>query len=641
MKRPGNRALRELGAVAFFCLVTAAMTWPLVMNFTTALAHPDDPAITTWILDWDFYALTHRPARLFHANVFHPSPYTLAFTENLLGIALPLLPLHLAGLAPITIHNVALFLGFALTGYGAFVLARLVTESWSAAICSGIWFAFFSFRFTHLTHLQHLWAMWLPLTLAALLWFWQKPDANRAALFGAAFLMNGLTNLHWFAFGSVAIGLSVLVLAKRDRRYWIGATAAIGIACVLMIPVLLPYQHVRELYPFRGDANETLQYSAQASDWLVSSLHSRWYATKLADVSVNPERWLFPGARGGVGGGGPPPPPPRRPGAAVATLWVALGFIGSLGLNTVFGRALFELPLFAGIRVPARWSFIAYTGLALLAAIGIARIRSKAMHAVIAILFIIECWAAPIRYYLATPTPAVYAHVRGPLVELPLDAHEYMLRSTAHHQPMVNGVSGFVPPLFEELRALADTPQFLPKLEQLGVKTIVVHGDRISEQTRAWLAQQPLTFTGRYDAGLHGNYVFAIGAAHEAPPHERILLERFLRGEPTQNEETFGLLEWPQRDSVTHGRLKVSGFALSPYGIRAVHLRFANGRNVVAADLVERPDVTQRYPWYPMTTHAGFTKELDVPLGDDLQVEIVDGRGRRTRLQDVWFTWVR
>lgn len=632
-----KRVLRELGVVLFFCLVTAVMTWPLVPNFSTALAHPDDPAITTWILDWDFHALLHQPARLFHANVFYPSPYSLAFTENLLGIALPLLPLHLAGLAPVTMHNVALFLGFALTGYGAFVLARLVTQSSSAALCSGIWFAFFSFRFTHLTHLQHLWAMWLPLTLAALLWFAQKPTAKRAALFGAAFLMNGLTNLHWFAFGSVAIGLSMLMLAKRDRRYWIGAIAAIVIACSLMVPVLLPYQRVSELYPFRGDANETMQYSAQAKDWLVSSLHSRWYAKQLADVTVNPERWLFPGvlvlvfALLGIS---------RR--AGLALVWVALGFAGSLGLNTLFGRLLFEyVPLFKGIRVPARWSFIAYTGLALLAAIGIARIRSKAIHALIAILFLVECWVAPIRYFLTTPTPPVYAHVQGPLVELPLDSHEYMLRATAHHQPMVNGVAGFVPPLFEELRALADTPQFLPKLEQLGVKTIVVHGDRVSDDTRTWLAQQPLTFLGRQDAGLHGDYVFAIGGGRAAPPHERIHLERFLRGEPTQNDDTFGFLESPARDSVVHGRLKVSGFALSPYGIHAVNLRFANGRRVVAADLVERPDVTQRYPWYPMTTHAGFTKELDAPLGDDLQVEIIDGRGRRVRLQDVWFTWVR
>ena len=631
-----KRVLRELAVVAFFGLVTAVMTWPLVANFTTALAHPGDPSITTWTLDWDFYALTHGEARLFDANLFHPLKNTLAFSENLIGIALPLLPLHLAGLKPVTIHNVALFLAFALTGYGAFVLARLVTGSATAALCSGIWFAFFSFRFTHLTHLQHLWAMTLPLTLAALIWFARKADVARAALFGFAFLMNGLANLHWFAFGSVAIGLSVLVLARRDRKYWIGATAALATACVVLLPVLLPYQHLRAEHRFRGDVQETLQYSAQAKDWLVSSVHSRWYAKKLADVSVNPERWLFPGALVllfallGIS---------KR--AGLTLLWIVLGFVGSLGLNAWFGELLFHIPLFKGIRVPARWSFIAYTGLALLAAMGIARIRSKAVHVVIALLFLIECWVAPIRWYLTTPTPPVYAHVRGPLVELPLDDYAYLRHATAHHQRMVNGVSGFVPAVFEELHSLEHTPQFLSRLRELGVETIVVHGDRISAETRQWLASQNLPFLGRFDAGVHGDYLFATHGRRDVPTHERIQLERFLRGEPTQNEETFGFLEWPAHDAVIHGRLKVSGFALSPYGIRAVNLRFANGRRVIAADLVERPDINERYPWYPLTTRAGFVKEIDAPLGDDVQVEIIDGRGRRMRLQDVWFTWVR
>ena len=83
---------------------------------------------------------------------------------------------------------------------------------------------------------------------------------------------------------------------------------------------------------------------------------------------------------------------------------------------------------------------------------------------------------------------------------------------------------------------------------------------------------------------------------------------------------------------------------MSPWGIDAVYLRFANGRIVVPADLVERPDADAQYPWYPMTEKAGFVKELDpldVPSGTDVQVEIVDGRGKRTRLQDVWFTWTR
>lgn len=668
-----KRLWRELAVIGLFCGLTAVMTWPLVANFTTALPHPQDPAINTWILDWDCYAILNQPSRLFDANIFHPHRYALAFSENLLGIALPLLPLYVIGLAPITIFNVAMFLAFALTGYGAFVLARLVTGSTGAAICSGIYFAFLSFRFTHLTHLQHLWAMWLPLMLASLIWFAKKPSPKRALWFGLAFLMNGLSNLHWFAFGSLAIGISFLIGARKERGYWIGGIVAILIALAILTPVLLPYQRVRDLYEFRGDPNETLQYSAEPSNWLISSLHSRWYARPLGNTSVNPERWLFPGGlvlvfaligfawRGRT--------------TLIALTWIVLGYFGSLGLNGWFGTLLFEhVPLFKGIRVPARWSFIAYTGLALLAACGITVLTRRfgektraAIHVAIAALFLIELHAAPIRWYIAPPeAPPVYAYLAahpsdGPIIELPLrqdDQYDYMLRATAHHRVTVNGVSGFIPPSLGELIKLSEetpiTPYFLTRLEHLGVTTVVVHADRLDENfvhvvnwLRRALNDGVLTFIRRFDAGIHGDYVFITQRHRDFEPLrakpldvvQRNNLERFLSLQPTQSEGTFGNLEMPKRDEVVTGKLRVSGWALSPWGIEKVELRFANGSVIVPVELGPRPDVSAAYPWYPMTTNPGFYKEFDVPPGNDLQVEIVDGRRKRHRLEQVWFSW--
>jgi hypothetical protein len=663
---------RELAVFLLFCVLTGIMTWPLVANFTTALPHPQDPAINTWILDWDFYALLHQPHRFFDANIFHPYRYALAFSENLIGIALPLLPLYLLGAAPITIYNAATFLGFALTGYGAYVLARLVTASTGAAICSGIYFAFLSFRFTHLTHLQHLWACWLPLMLAALVWFAKHPTRRNAMLFGLAFLMNGLTNLHWFAFGSVAIALSFVVGARANRRYWIGGIVAVALALAILTPILLPYQRVREMYSFRGDVNETAQYSAVPSDWLISSLHSRWYAGPLGDVTVNPERWLFPGglvllfALIGLTWRGRP--------TLIALLWVILGFLGSLGLNNWMGRLLFEhVPLFRGIRVPARWSFIAYAGLALLAACGIAALTRRlpgkarvAAQAAIALALLVELHAAPIRWFIERPeAPPVYRFLSahrgdGPIVELPLrqDAqYAYMLRATTHHRPMINGVSGFVPTGFAELRAMSEaapvSPLLLSALESLGVTTIVVHADKLGPthlHTTKWLrdalAASRLAFIGRFDSEMQGDYVFATRLHRDFEPlankielQQRVNLQRFLSLQATQNDDTFGYLEMPKPDAVIRGKLSVSGWALSPWGIERVEIRLGNGARVVQADLVPRPDVVAEYPWYPMTTNPGFQQVIDEPVGGDVQVEIIDGRHRRHRLENVWFSW--
>lgn len=257
---------RHLAAIAFFAIAAIVMTWPLAANLPLAAAHPGDPAITAWMLDWAFYALTHHPTRLFHANIFYPLPYSFAFSENLLGIVLVLSPLLAMKLPLLVVHNLAILLGFAGAGYGAALLGRHLTGSMLAGVVGGIFFAFVPWRFTHLTHLQHLWTIWLPLLILAVLRLREMPANGRAAVLALCFVMNGLTNLHWLAFGSVAAVVTVLI-ATNSRAFFLRAVAALAIGSILLAPMLYPYWRARQLYHMRGDVQETLHYSAVPSDW--------------------------------------------------------------------------------------------------------------------------------------------------------------------------------------------------------------------------------------------------------------------------------------------------------------------------------------------------------------------------------------
>jgi len=101
--------------------------------------------------------------------------------------------------------------------------------------------------------------------------------------------------------------------------------------------------------------------------------------------------------------------------------------------------------------------------------------------------------------------------------------------------------------------------------------------------------------------------------------------------------------EGPFRD--VHGPLHVVGWALARDGIDAVNLRFANGRYVVAADRLPREDIARTLPWYPNVDWQGFMKTIDPPPfidgPTDMQVELVDGRGRVVRKEPMWFNWYR
>ena len=142
----------------------------------------------------------------------------------MVGIDLFVLPFHIAGAKPLVVYNLAMLLGFAFSGYGAWVLARMITGNSIAAFAGGIFAAFVSFKFDHLSHVQVVWTGWLPLLLAALLAYWRHADMKHALLLGAAFVMNGLTNIYWLAFGATALGITIVFLLivseKRDATFW-------------------------------------------------------------------------------------------------------------------------------------------------------------------------------------------------------------------------------------------------------------------------------------------------------------------------------------------------------------------------------------------------------------------------------------
>ena len=131
------KTLRELALFAFYLIVAIVLTWPLASNLSTAVSDLGDPLLNAWILDWDCYALTHQPLHLFDAPIFYPAKYPLAYSEHLVGVALLVLPFWLAGLGAVTIHNIAILLGFALSAYGASVLARVVTNRFLPSALAG------------------------------------------------------------------------------------------------------------------------------------------------------------------------------------------------------------------------------------------------------------------------------------------------------------------------------------------------------------------------------------------------------------------------------------------------------------------------------------------------------------------------
>lgn len=651
----------DAAAMLLFLLLAVMMTWPLAPNINRAVSDPGDPYINTWILDWVSHALLHAPTKLFHANAFYPARYSLAFSENLILVGAALTPLRLAGVQPIAAHNAAMLFGFASSGFAAFLLARFLTRSTTAALAAGIFYAFLPFRFTHLPHVQHAFAGWLPLLLLALLHYVAKPDRRRAAWFAAALVGTALTNVHWFFFGAFAAGATILLTAAGGERRWRPIVIATVAAAVVIAPFFYPYFAVAKLYGMERTWSEVAQHSAQLGDWLAAGFHSRTY-THFRDPHIDPERWLFPGILGiAFSVAGVVAARRQRYVLAVALLWIFIGVYGSLGTNGAFHTFLFDaVPGFRAIRSPARWAAVAYCGMAVLVAYAVAALdrRSTFAAALVSLAFLIELRAAPIRWYMApTRVPAVYRWLAGAkdvhaVLELPMDVsseYRYLLRSTAHHRNLVNGISGFAPPASVEIGALANSDpipeSLIDKLVSIGCDRIIVHVDALGarhEATRSFIeratASGRLVLERRFDAGLGGDSVFRITA--DAP--RRADTSAF---ELRPASSAFGHVDSPAPGAVIPGAATFSGFAFAPRGIRSATFVLDNGAVRIPARLVSDPPLSRLFPWYPATPRPRFVANIPArPAGveedTDVYVEIVDGAGNVSMVDESrWFTW--
>jgi hypothetical protein len=213
----------------------------------------------------------------------------------------------------------------------------------------------------------------------------------------------------------------------------------------------------------------------------------------------------------------------------------------SLGVNgLLYPRLLEWVPVFHGLRAPARYGVFAVAGIAMLAALGCERVADRArrwkMSAVFVAAIAIACacieYRSPQnRLSREDMDPPVYRLLRqlpaeGAVLELPLPSRsgvagldvDYAYWSTRHWRKLVNGYSGYYPPSYEttlaRLRSLPDADS-LALLRERGVRYVVVHlayfkSTEGTELLTRLLARPDLRSLGTYRDWLDATAVFEV-----------------------------------------------------------------------------------------------------------------------------------
>jgi hypothetical protein len=511
---PAEAAIVVIGAVILACV----FTYPYIINFSNAgRLDTNDGRWSIWVVSWVAHALTTDPRSIFHANIFYPHDNALAFSEGNFVAGAMAVPAWLLTHNPYAAHNFFFIAAFALSSITAYYLVRHLTGDRRAAALAGVMFAYCPFAFARQAHSQLLLIGFLPWAMLAFHRFMERVSVARALELGLVLWLTGLACAYYGIFAGGMVGLGTILLGVtrgywKQRRYW-GMVALAAAVCIgLTLPLFLPYVQMRDVTGFERPLDGS--YSANIGAWLISSAWAhRWWAPYVPRAS----EVLFPGIMAIVFGIWGAVVATRslsiRPGtwrltsdvawfyiiSAVIAFWTSFG--PKAGLYTVLYDTI---PVFSFLRAPSRAGIVVALCLVVLAAPALAALmRGRRAAAIFALLFglaIADLYRAPLRMREAPPVPDVYRALaqlpRGPVVAFPFWSEpsvyhghaEYMLASTYHWQPLINGYSDHIP---QDFRDHAPPLSGFPSrdgfaiLETLGARYAVFHLNLMGADDRA------------------------------------------------------------------------------------------------------------------------------------------------------------
>lgn len=495
---------RRAAALAICLLLAIAHTWPLALH-PASLSRNDnaDTELNEWIMAWVEHQLPRDPFHLFDANIFYPARDSLAFSEPLIVPAIMGAPLAWAGGSPVLVYNVVLILGFALTAFATYLLVESWTGSLAAGLLSGSLFAFNTHTLTRLAHIQGIHLYGLPLALLALDRL-MRTGSTRAALALAMWLgVLAYTSGYLVVFAAVMIAVALVTRLPgwlpRARQVVPRLALAALVAGLAIAPVYLPYRRAaREQHMLRS-LDVIKDYSATPLGYIATAGRVH-FSTWSGQFFKDPVDSFFPGfvilalAALAIVLAWRRRPSPGDPLRARIVMLVAIGVAGvvlSLGTATpVYGWAFAIFPPMQGLRAAARFGNLFLLAVAVLGGIGLAAIRVRWLAVLLVVLVNVESLRAPFTYKHFDGIPRIYrllATEPDPvvLVEQPFFPRwaifqnaPYVLASTAHWRPLMNGYSGYTPDSYQRY---ADAFWYFPEeraiqaMKDAGVTHVVVH----------------------------------------------------------------------------------------------------------------------------------------------------------------------
>ena len=391
------------------------------------------------------------------------------------------------------------------------LLARRLTGSAGAAAVAAVLYAFCPYFFAHTPHIQLLMGGGVPIGLLLIYGIAEAPSVARGAALGVALAVQALACAYYGIFAGMLVGYAAIVLGFtrrrwRELRYWLSiATGArlrasflstLRSAATRRKPAAFPRRQ-RPLFCKPGKLSRLRRactsMAARHHPGLAAFQRGAvpgFLALTLAAVG------LFAGIRSrSTTEAGTP--------STRETLFL-FGTIGLLAFWASFGPAAglyallyYTIPLFSFLRAPSRLGPVVMMAIATLAALGVRQLFARSPRQAIAataltMVALLELNNVPFAWERAPALPQPYTLLaqlpRAPVAEFPFyggrvayHLHtQYMLFSTAHWFPLVNGYSDYFPQDFRDAAVVLDSfpsNDSFAVLRRRRVRYLTIHWD--------------------------------------------------------------------------------------------------------------------------------------------------------------------
>jgi len=493
-------------------------TWPLALAPGVHSRNDNgDAELNAWILAWVEHTLPRDPMHLFQANIFYPARDVLAFSEPLIVPAILGAPVAWLGGSPVLVYNVMVIGGFAFSALAGYVLMLRWTRDRMASLLAGTTFAFNTHTLTRLAHVQGLHLYGLPMALLATDRIITEGRARQGIWLAVWMIVLAYTSGYLLVFASIAVAIAMLVRMRewlpRWRAVLTSLAVATGLAALAILPLWIPYQRAATEQGMVRSLEAVAEYSATPKGYLAAAgtIHISTWSGRFFK---NPVDSFFPGVVLIVlsltavvlalrGGANDEHTLTRRRVLMLIVIGAA-GVLLSFGTATpVYGWIYTIFPPMHGLRAAARFGNLFLLAMSVLAGFGLAQLRRRMPSlaaATIGIAAIVlanaEALRAPFEYRPFTGIPRLYALLEDQphvvLAEVPFyprqavfENAEYVLNSTAHWRPLMNGYSGYTPASYVDY---ANVFWYFPRdyaidaMKRAGGTHVMVHSDRFGNE---------------------------------------------------------------------------------------------------------------------------------------------------------------